>query len=1045
MQKPNFWLIFLIAGTAGLILLVIVAIWGFRQVPTIDEQIPPGASPLHIRITHPDNQTGWPMNATIPIKLSAWGNEPIQSIDVYINNIIYESKSFQSEDGLKEYDGWIDFQPGEIGEYVLIAKVQDKNGRTGISNPVTIITSTAVGSRSPILISEEDTLTNIATIQNISLQEIQIANPDIDPDQVLPAGSQVFLPLAPVAIKNLSNIPAIQPAKDPAPNNPQLDPEITPPEGKTGKNWTFINNLLFWKNNSGNPENNAPEESQDPFLPPGPDIDSYFYPCGVYLQVNVLINGENTVNEDGYFIYRSQNGGAFERVATLPPYDQSIGDSSPWTYTEENTSGVLTYYASAFNSYGENPGTPVTISMDEVGCFGPDAVSGIDVLHNGELVLPNNLDTAYLYIQINGSQATRVPEGNRMFLPHSGQKFNLDTYLDSLVDTLPITDLQVHLEVWGWQGTTLVYVGEFDRTLHRGIITVCSKEGAGACTAGGGGVWTRELFILSNEIKPIGEQFYELRWQTTSLSEADEICLGMGETFDGPAWDDSKPTILHRCFENTAEGYLSGNEGVYLLDLGQILYPADKSQVPLYNWSDPFDNYQFPDFDLLHAPGTPFDVQLRATISPDDPIYYDTTNTVYMHYLTSAAPTELPALASNVPSMYDIEILEDTYAPPSYEIWQNWACVIVDSDPNNDYGGVNNVICPLSYVECGVNVDCEDPGFLGTLAKAWDMIVDAVNEVKGAIVGAIADVIPYCSDSPACQSAIKAGLDYGITAISGMPPNLPNSDALLSQGITEVISAGLGEISDPDTITYICGDSCKAEISAQMQPYLEQAKSYYSQPGCFQPTGHSNMFPICVQPPATVHPAPGSYDFPGYVVVRVTRKSTPESLAATTDYKYMTKLQVTVDGENYNRMGMWANMCVYQDNLSQDGIPDPDRPDDAVHNWGYHALGDATLYGPLYEPVEIEIPWLEPGQSVDIPISLVQLTNWHPDGNCIDTAMNQYLFFKGNSHMSAIEMCYSSNSSTDWVPCTNGGTDYWHFANPQSPDDVAAFFEGLSE
>jgi hypothetical protein len=601
------------------------------------------------------------------------------------------------------------------------------------------------------------------------------------------------------------------------------------------------------------------------------------------------------------------------------------------------------------------------------------------------------------------------------------------------VDTVQIPDLQIHLEVWGWQGGTLVYVGELDRTLHRAILTICSLEGEGACTGGGGGTWVREMNLLSNDIKPLDQQVYELRWQITSLTKANKVCLGLAEEFNGPGLKDALPSLMYRCYESTSQGWVGGQEGTYLLDLGQILYPADKSKVPVYSWTDSNANYQFPDFNLHHPIGTPFELALRSMVSLDNNDYLDMSNMVYLHYNTPAHPSELPPLAPDIPSLYDIEILESTYAPPTYEIWGEWACVIVDSDPNNSYGGVENKLCPLSYVECGVNVECEDPGFWGTIAKAWDIIVDAINEVKSAMVGAIAGVIPYCSDSSLCQDAVKAGLDYGVTAISGMPPNLPNSDELLTEGITEVIGAGLGEIVDPNSISYVCGDSCKAEIAAQLQPYLQQAKSYYSQPGCFEPSGHAYMYPICVQPPAVVHPAPGSYDFPGFVVVRVTRKSTPESLAASSANLGNNMLRVNVSGENANRAGYWGDSCVFQNNLTQSGIPVPEHPEDGSSNWGFYAFGNIPLQGPLYEPVDVILPWLEPGQSVDIPISLVQLTTSGLPTGCIRTASNQYLFYKGTSHMTADEYCYSSGSSTGWVPCTNGGSDTWDFDNPQGP------------
>ena len=111
----------------------------------------------------------------------------------------------------------------------------------------------------------------------------------------------------------------------------------------------------------------------------------------------------------------------------------------------------------------------------------------------GDLVLPFNVDTAYLYVQINNSQAIRVPEGDRMFLPGSGVNFNLDQYLDNLVELRHYTDLNVHLEIWGWQDGELIYMGDLDRYVHRTVLSVCSVEGEGGCTDGGVGEWVYEM------------------------------------------------------------------------------------------------------------------------------------------------------------------------------------------------------------------------------------------------------------------------------------------------------------------------------------------------------------------------------------------------------------------------------------------------------------------------------------------------------------------------------------------------------------------------
>ncbi len=72
------------------------------------------------------------------------------------------------------------------------------------------------------------------------------------------------------------------------------------------------------------------------------------------------------------------------------------------------------------------------------------------------------------------------------------------------------------------------------------------------------------------------------------------------------------------------------------------------------------------------------------------------------------------------------------------------------------------------------------------------MITDAYSAAKNAIIGAIADVIPYCNDSSICQGAIEAGINYGLTALTGMPPDLPNYEELVSQGVTSVVVRPIG-------------------------------------------------------------------------------------------------------------------------------------------------------------------------------------------------------------------------------------------------------------
>jgi hypothetical protein len=354
--------------------------------------------------------------------------------------------------------------------------------------------------------------------------------------------------------------------------------------------------------------------------------------------------------------------------------------------------------------------------------------------------------------------------------------------------------------------------------------------------------------------------------------------------------------------------------------------------------------------------------------------------------------------------------------------------VIIDEDPSGWFSPGQEV-CPLTYVSCGVNMKCNDPGFWGMLAAGWDLVVGAINDAKEFIANAIIETIPYCEDSDACRDVVNSAVDYAVTYTTGLPPNLPDSDEAIAEAVTLMVMEELAYLSDVETADFICGDGCQAEIKAQIKSRMENAQYFYSQTGCYDLADHYGYFPICFQPPTIVHPVPGSGTFPGFVMVRVTRKTTPESLAAGQEIQGQIRLQVTVDGKNDTRIGQYRNNCVYTENVYQ--LPDPQNENSSA-NKHYSPFPGEPLEGPLYELVQVDIPFLQPGQSVDIPVKLAPLKNASPTG-CIKYADSQYLFYRGFSMMTATEYCFSPGSSQPWVPCTGGGIDTWSFTNPLGP------------
>jgi hypothetical protein len=139
-----------------------------------------------------------------------------------------------------------------------------------------------------------------------------------------------------------------------------------------------------------------------------------------------------------------------------------------------------------------------------------------------------------------------------------------------------------------------------------------------------------------------------------------------------------------------------------------------------------------------------------------------------------------------------------------------------------------------------------------------------------------------------------------------------------------------------------------------------------------------------LDPKIKVHPASGSGNFPGGVLVKITRKSTAESLAVTEADadKYQLSLTVVADNPNVTP-----------------------SPEDSI-----------------YQYVSLQIPWMQPGESRIVGVPLMPCFNNIPD-TCSGDGSTQHL-------MQATEKCYSADSSWPWVPCTNGGQDHWDFNNP---------------
>jgi LysM repeat protein len=1010
MQKRFMILLISLAAVAVLAGASIIAL---RRIPTMSDLVQPGASSLHVSLITPPLAGAWPLDSYIPIFVSAEGGQPVKAIDLYINGNLYDSHAAPSGWAGNSYASHWNWQPGSQGQFTLLAYATNQAGQTGISSPVVIRVGPAGGSRTPFTVQAGNSLQSLASAHHLPLAQVQGANPGIDPAKLLDPGDRIYLPNPPAPITNLKIIPgfsAFQTGQSGSQGssgtgNP-AKATATPPgqaSGLPGKAPGLFANVQFWlKTQSG---------KTTAKLPHAPSLKVDFSGCTAEVQFNNTADfidpgpdhsydWARPMNEDGFFLYRSQDGGDWVRIATWPKIVDIVDadkEDAPVNFTDQY--GQVSFYLSAFNAAGETPGTPVSLAFDAGQCPPPangGSGSGQLQLENGNLILPQAMDLAYFYLQINGARGIRVPEGDRTFLPASGTQLNLNTYLDTLIDTVQQPDLDLSLEVWGWSGGQLTFAGKVQTSLHRSVLTVCSVEGAGGCTGSGGGKRVGEANLLPNI--PIQDQSFEFRWQSTSLSKVKQLCseLAAGPFPDDNYWNVALP-ISAGC-----DPTVKGTEGTYLENLGAELF-QQTSPFDSGAWGWGAGNQKF-----IYASNwwagnykvdQPFSLYERVMPQEETSGYAQFSNTVVLHYLTPPVPSGLPPLSSPYPSLYDVQILTDEYVPPNFVSGANWGCVYVISDPTGQYSPQQE-LCPTPLQDtqdCG-SLLCLMEGFASSLGQLYDYFTVGFDTMVQEFGSLAANIIPGCDSSPACSGVVQSAVKYGFSAISGLPPDLPSYSELISK---DIVPAVLNEIIDDPTAGQLYGacSTCQQALEDQLNQEFTQFANLNSQAACIDAyeAWLRGLAPFCLDPNIVVQPVPGSYNFSGGIVVKITRKTTPEAQAMTAADagKYQLTLVVIVDNP--------ANASAQQ--------------------------------GTIYEDVRVPIPWMQPGESESIPLALTPCLdhdiNYCGVGEAWDAIKG--LYYGGTSHMQATENCSSPGSSVEWVPCTNGGQDHWDFADPVGP------------
>ncbi len=447
------------AFSIGCLAIVLIALLGSAgwflatQIPAVTEQMPPNASSIIVTLTTPLNNAAIPLNDATTIGMDAIGPQPIVSVELWVDGVRLFSKT--SDAGLKQFTAtWSWVPPGE-GAHTLIARAMDAQQREGQSNVVRVVASKDANPTIQVDYKTQpgDTLPTIAQKFNIPTQQVIDANPQINSSNPIPAGQDISVPV-PDTLEPGSGADNSPPDQSPAnPPPPPPDPGQGAPSGPVDKNIFWIKALanLFGKSNP----------------PAKPTLGAVVDGCNVQLTI-----GDQSLNEDGYYIQRDGPSPSLKPIATLGAHN----GASSFGYTDSDLAqGQYVYSVVAFNPAGIALSNPVQVKITDTQC--KPSIDWVKVFQAIKMITTQPLDKVYCYLKVDNGDWQRIPHAPNTFLsPNPQGTFDVAAYLKGLPLGALKNQMTLELDCWGWKGSDLVYLGKAKQTVGPGQVQMKTDQ-----------------------------------------------------------------------------------------------------------------------------------------------------------------------------------------------------------------------------------------------------------------------------------------------------------------------------------------------------------------------------------------------------------------------------------------------------------------------------------------------------------------------------------------------------------------------------------------
>ena len=963
------------------------------------------SAPPVLRIYSPHLGDELPLNGYVPIRASSTGQASIKALELWIDGKLFAARDDLATLDLKLVTGEWYWQPAIPGLHSLFVRSVDENGQTGYSEIVEINALESTGSLQLVFPESGQTLGDVAGKYNVDLPAAVSLNPTIDPTVPLEPEQKVFLPQDPdpVIPVDTSKLIAFQ-----IPNIEKMGESggVTPvPQGQS----------------SGS-------------LPNAPTLVKGGLQGNCDASLEFL---DNSNSEKGFRIYRAApNESAFTKIADLPPL---VNKNLLYTDKALSIKGKWTYYAAAYNDFGETQSLPVTIEITDPSCLPPEptqtGTSGSDLSGQfarlngiGEITSDEKVDMAYVYLNINGV-SRRLPDDTHTFLKGSGYTFDLTQYMLDSISTLPqAPQYNITVELWGWKGNKPELIQKYTKVITDFTMMYgCWVTSTDACDSDSS-AWTTNVMILPidtnssqiqfTDIRTVKLRFKVITLNATSGYQVDLYDMPYGET----------------------NGYSDLDKHYYSDAPNKTVYPAiqpfyiDDALGEMFVRQNERQNYCTGDENCItntiyqrYGDSQSFTLYYEVTpVGPSGNTYagFATSNRVYVRYNQAPATKPQTPLTPTLPDIFKVEFLPATYTPATAADPGLWGCIrYLEDYPGHPKGSIE---CPGPIPEdpCSSQFSLSCAGNLLTetgkmIVDGYDWLAAKAGEAIGAVVNAIVKVIPGCDGSSACQWVVQKAVELTWTYLTGLPPNLPSSDELLNEGLTYIVDYAVDQeigplLSDtsfadalpPEAKDYINNhtDEFKQDLIAQVKAkYLEyhRGRAGAATESCLYPdiAKSKGKTPLCPNPDYAWEPYPGSDITTPTIQVKISRKNAADNTNYNTDASSVTPK----DGFNYSlrvlsstinstrvdqiipmRGGYVENYPANSCDAMQECYPgkngeSPYCGGGYAQNIMYPCWFKVTqpMQGSLYSDTELPIPWIEPGQSVTLTLSFNRNNYWY--------------------------------------------------------------------